>query len=176
MALCTSCGSEVDESASFCTSCGQRMSTSNAGATITVTRPICSSCGAQVDSGSVFCTNCGHRMAQPSVMEETAPAQAEPAPVAATAPPLTTAAAPTPASPSTSSSSAVCRSCGATLAPESSFCVACGQPRSGSDATTAAPAGSVMATRRAAAMPNMPLDATGARGPATALPAAPAGR
>jgi len=123
MALCTSCGSEVDESASFCTSCGQRMSTSNAGATITVTRPICSSCGAQVDSGSVFCTNCGHRMAQPAVMEETAP---------------------TPASPSTSSSSAVCRSCGATLAPESSFCIACGQPRSGSDATTAAPAASVM--------------------------------
>jgi hypothetical protein len=89
MALCRSCGSEVDESASFCTSCGQRMQSSNGGtATITVTHPICSSCGAQVDLGSVFCTHCGQRMAQPAVIEETAPspAQAEPVPVASVVP------------------------------------------------------------------------------------------
>jgi uncharacterized Zn finger protein (UPF0148 family) len=98
MALCRSCGSEVDESASFCTSCGQRMPSSNgATATITVTRPICSSCGAQVDLGSVFCTHCGQRMAQPAVIEETAPspAQTEPAPMASVVPetPRTTASA-----------------------------------------------------------------------------------
>ena len=89
MALCASCGSDVDDAASFCTSCGQRMPSGNgATATITVTRPICSSCGAQVDRGSVFCTNCGQRMAQPAVIEETAPspAQAEPAPVASVVP------------------------------------------------------------------------------------------
>jgi|SRR5579859_3118306 len=89
MALCTSCGSEVAEAASFCTSCGQRMPSSNgATATITVTRPICSSCGAQVDLGSVFCTSCGQRMAQPAVIEETAPspASAKVAPVASVVP------------------------------------------------------------------------------------------
>ena len=87
MVLCTSCGTEVDDAASFCTSCGQRMPSSNAGATITIMRPICSACGAQVAPGSVFCTNCGQRMAQPAVIEETAPspAQAESAPIAATA-------------------------------------------------------------------------------------------
>src|ERR1041385_5906485 len=111
MALCTSCGSEVDESASFCTSCGQRMPSSNQAATITVTRPVCSSCGAQVAADSVFCTNCGQRMAQPAVIEETAPnpAKAEVASIAAAAaPPLAIDAKPTPAA-----SSAVCRSCGA---------------------------------------------------------------
>ena len=94
MALCTSCGNHVDDAASFCTSCGQRMPASNAGATITVTRPTCSACGAEVTPGSVFCTNCGQRMAQPVVIEETAPALAEPAPVAATA-----TAAPLPVAP-----------------------------------------------------------------------------
>ena len=71
MAVCTSCGSEVDESAGFCTSCGQRMPVSSAA--INVTRPICSACSAQVEPGSVFCTNCGQRMAtQPAVVEEAA--------------------------------------------------------------------------------------------------------
>jgi hypothetical protein len=98
MALCTSCGSKVDDAASFCTSCGQRMPSSNgATATITVTRPICSVCGAQVDLGSVFCTNCGQRMAQPAVIEETAPAPSEAPPIAAaTAPPLAVDAATVP--------------------------------------------------------------------------------
>ncbi|HEY2114398.1 MAG TPA: zinc ribbon domain-containing protein [Candidatus Angelobacter sp.] len=111
MALCTSCGSEVDESASFCTSCGQRMPSSNQAATITVTRPICSSCGAQVASGSVFCTNCGQPTSgsgavtaapPPSVVSQTPraieSASAEPAKalaaaetaVAPPAPPVTT--------------------------------------------------------------------------------------
>src|SRR5579859_1849240 len=100
MALCTSCGSDVDDAASFCTSCGQRMTSGNAGATITVTRPTCSACGAQVDLGSVFCTNCGQRMAQPAATEETAPSpvQAEPAPILTQAEPVpitvTAAAAP----------------------------------------------------------------------------------
>ena len=88
MALCTSCGSEVDDAASFCTSCGQRTSLNHAGSTITVTRPICSSCGARVDLGSVFCTNCGQRMAQPAVIEETALGRSEPVPIAVAAPPL----------------------------------------------------------------------------------------
>jgi len=144
MALCTSCGSEVDDAASFCTSCGQRTSSSHAGSTITVTRPICSACGAQVDLGSVFCTNCGQRMAHPAVIEETAPAQADPAPIAATAaPPLAIEPAPLPAAPSTSLSNTVCRSCGAKLASGTSFCTTCGQPTSGSDAIIAAPAASV---------------------------------
>ncbi len=88
MALCTSCGNEVDEFTSFCTSCGQRVPSSHAGSTITVTRPICSSCGAQVDLGSVFCTNCGQRMAQPAVVEEAPPSPTEPAPIAVAAPSL----------------------------------------------------------------------------------------
>src|SRR5579864_3586252 len=102
MALCTSCGNHVDDAASFCTSCGQRMPASNAGATITVTRPTCSACGAQVTPGSVFCTNCGQRMAQTALIEETAPnpTQAESAPIAATAAaPLPVSPPPTPAAP-----------------------------------------------------------------------------
>ncbi|HEV8490681.1 MAG TPA: zinc-ribbon domain-containing protein [Candidatus Angelobacter sp.] len=99
MALCTSCGSKVDDAASFCTSCGQRMPSSNgATATVTVTRPTCSACGAQVDLGSVFCTNCGQQMAaQPAVIEDTAPAPSQAPPIAAsTAPPLAVDAATVP--------------------------------------------------------------------------------
>lgn len=96
MAVCTSCGSEVAEAASFCTSCGQRMPTTNAGATITIARPTCSVCSAQVTPDSVFCTNCGQRMTQPAVIEEAAPnpAQAEAAPITETA-----AAGPLPVAP-----------------------------------------------------------------------------
>jgi double zinc ribbon protein len=98
MALCTSCGSKVEDAASFCTSCGQRMPSGSGGtATITVTRPICSSCGAQVDLGSAFCTNCGQRMAQPAVIEETAPTPSQAPPIAAaTALPLAVDAATVP--------------------------------------------------------------------------------
>ena len=62
MALCTSCGNQVEDSASFCTSCGKRMpAAAHPSAAVTVTRPVCSSCGAPGDPGSVFCTECGKR-------------------------------------------------------------------------------------------------------------------
>jgi DNA-directed RNA polymerase subunit RPC12/RpoP len=75
MALCTSCGNQVDESASFCTSCGHRMPAGvEPSAAVTVTRPVCSSCGAQADPDSAFCTECGQRVvAQPAPIKETAP-------------------------------------------------------------------------------------------------------
>jgi DNA-directed RNA polymerase subunit RPC12/RpoP len=64
MALCTSCGNQVEESASFCTSCGHPMPAGvEPSAAVTVTRPVCSSCGAQVDPDSAFCTECGQRVA-----------------------------------------------------------------------------------------------------------------
>jgi DNA-directed RNA polymerase subunit RPC12/RpoP len=64
MALCTSCGNQVEESASFCTTCGHRMPAGvEPSAAVTVTRPACSSCGAQVDPDSAFCTECGQKMA-----------------------------------------------------------------------------------------------------------------
>lgn len=148
MALCTSCGSDVDDAAGFCTSCGQRMPSTGAGATITVTRPACSACGAQVAPGSVFCTNCGQRMAQPALIEEPAPgpiqAEAEPVMATAIAPPLAVEAAPMPAAPSASSLGAICKSCGARLEPGTGFCTTCGQPASGIEAVTSAPATSVV--------------------------------
>ena len=78
MAVCTSCGNQVEESASFCTSCGKPMpAVAQPSAAITVTRPVCSSCGAQADPGSVFCTECGKRLdAQPVPVDEAAPAVA----------------------------------------------------------------------------------------------------
>jgi Double zinc ribbon len=64
MALCTSCGKQVEESASFCTSCGKPMpGASQPSAAVTVTRPVCSSCGAQGNPDSAFCTECGQRLA-----------------------------------------------------------------------------------------------------------------
>jgi hypothetical protein len=87
MALCTSCGNEVEESASFCTSCGKPMAAAiQPSAAVTVTRPICSSCGAQGDPDSVFCTECGKRLAtQPMPVAEAGPVSnaAAPAPLAA---------------------------------------------------------------------------------------------
>jgi hypothetical protein len=151
MAVCTSCGSEVDEAASFCTSCGRRMPSSNQAATITVTRPICSACGAPVDPDFAFCTNCGQRIAAQTSAEPTSsPALEEPAKTAAATPstvdgppvpagPLASDAPPTPAAPSKTSSTAACRSCGARLEPESSFCTTCGQPTSGGNTMAAPP-------------------------------------
>ena len=85
MALCTSCGNQVEESASFCTSCGKPMpAAAQPSAAVTVARPVCSSCGAQADPGSVFCTECGKRLdAQPASVDEAAPAIAVAAPPAA---------------------------------------------------------------------------------------------
>jgi predicted RNA-binding Zn-ribbon protein involved in translation (DUF1610 family) len=75
MALCTSCGNQVEESASFCTSCGHQMPAGvEPSAAVTATRPVCSSCGAQVDPDSAFCTECGQRVAtQPVPIKEAAP-------------------------------------------------------------------------------------------------------
>lgn len=64
MALCTSCGNQVEEFASFCTTCGHRMPAGvEPSAAVTVTRPVCSSCGAQADPDSAFCTECGQKIA-----------------------------------------------------------------------------------------------------------------
>src|ERR1041385_1840209 len=78
MALCTSCGNQVEESASFCTSCGKSMpAAANSSAAVSVARPVCSACGAQADPGSVFCTECGKRLGTEFVpVVETGPAGA----------------------------------------------------------------------------------------------------
>ena len=118
MALCTSCGNQVEESASFCTSCGKPMpAAAHPSAAVTVTRPVCSSCGAQADPGSVFCTECGKRLdAQAAPVAEAAPAVAAAAPLEAET-----------ASP-TASPNAFCTSCGTKLEPGTGFCTNCGQP------------------------------------------------
>jgi len=159
MALCTSCGSEVDDAASFCTSCGQRMPAAmQPAAAVTAPRSVCSACGAPAAPGFAFCTNCGQRIAS-QALAEPAPAAAavEPATTSAAAPPMAVDALPKPATPvatdappmptaqSTFSSSAACTACGAALEPESKFCTSCGQPTAG-DAITAAPVPSVVPT------------------------------
>ena len=118
MALCTSCGNQVEESASFCTSCGKAMpAAAHPAAAVTVTRPVCSSCGAQADPGSAFCTECGKRLdAQPAPIDEAVPAVTATMSLAAeTAAP---AASPNP----------FCTSCGTKLEPGTGFCTNCGQP------------------------------------------------
>ena len=118
MALCTSCGNQVEESASFCTSCGKPMpAAAHPSAAVTVARQVCSSCGAQADPGSVFCTECGKRLdAQPASVDEAAPAVASTAPRAAET--AVQAASPNP----------FCTSCGTKLEPGTGFCTNCGQP------------------------------------------------
>src|SRR5438309_3683157 len=134
MALCTSCGNQVEDSASFCTSCGKPMPTAvQPTAAVTVARPVCSSCGAQGDPDSAFCTECGTKLnVQPPKV-----AEAFPALVAAASPP--TAVEPGPAMPSLAAS---CTSCGSTLQPGTTFCTNCGQPvgASKSSALTSEPA------------------------------------
>jgi hypothetical protein len=74
MALCTSCGRQVEESASFCTSCGKPMpAAAQPSAAVTVMRPVCSSCGAQGDPDSAFCTECGQRLARSAPTAEATP-------------------------------------------------------------------------------------------------------
>ncbi|MGB9120951.1 MAG: zinc-ribbon domain-containing protein [Candidatus Angelobacter sp.] len=118
MALCTSCGNQVEESASFCTSCGKPMpAAAHPSAAVTVARPVCSSCGAHADPGSVFCTECGKRLdAQAGPVDRAAPA------VAATMPPMAETAAPT------ASPNPFCISCGTKIEPGTAFCTHCGQP------------------------------------------------
>jgi hypothetical protein len=119
MALCTSCGNQVEDSASFCTSCGKPMPTAiQPAAAVTVARPVCSSCGAQGDPDSAFCTECGTKLnAQPPKVAEAFPA------LAAASPPI--AVEPGPAMPSLAAS---CTSCGSTLQPGTTFCTNCGHP------------------------------------------------
>jgi hypothetical protein len=129
MALCTSCGNQVEESASFCTSCGKPMpAAAHPTAAVTVTRPVCSSCGAQGDPGSVFCTHCGKRLdAEPVPVDQAAPAAAAAVPFEAeTAAPT---ALPDP----------FCTSCGTRLESGSSFCTNCGQPAVAGFTNVAAP-------------------------------------
>jgi hypothetical protein len=148
MALCTSCGNQVEESASFCTSCGKPMpAAAHPSAAVTVARPVCSSCGAQADPGSVFCTHCGKRLAAESLpVAEAAPAVAAAVPLEA----VTTTVLPDP----------FCTSCGAKLEPEMRFCTNCGQPVAEGSANFARPAtngviptGAVEATQPVAVEP-----------------------
>jgi Double zinc ribbon len=163
MALCTSCGSEVDDAASFCTSCGQRMPAGlQPAAAVTAPRSVCSACGAQADPGFAFCTNCGQRIAAealaepapgPAVDEPIATADAAPVSVDAPptpGPPLPVDEQPMPANPSASSSTAACSSCGTALPLDSRFCTSCGQPASAGDTITAVPvASAVLPSQRA---------------------------
>lgn len=136
MALCTSCGNQVEESASFCTSCGKSMpAAAHSSTAVSVTRPVCSSCGAQGDPGSLFCTECGKRLsAQAEPVEEAAPT------VAATVTPMSedapaVAAVDTPAvatAPATTLPTAFCINCGSKLEPGNGFCTNCGQPANSS--------------------------------------------
>ena len=128
MALCTLCGNQVEESASFCTSCGKPMpAAAHPSAAVTVTPTVCPSCGAQGDPDSLFCTACGKRLnAEPARVAEVVPA-------AATAP----LAAETVAQ--TLSPNPFCTSCGTKLEPGTDFCTNCGQPASAALANAAAP-------------------------------------
>lgn len=136
MALCTSCGHEVAEFASFCTTCGQRLATdARPDFAANAAGSVCSSCGAPLDASSAFCTSCGQRRSssQPAPPVETASA----APSVAVA-----AAAPVAASvPAMSSAAPVCTSCGTRLEPETRFCTACGQPAPGSAQSSKAATG-----------------------------------
>src|SRR6476646_3374096 len=86
MAVCTSCGNQVEESASFCTSCGKRLEAEpvpvdQAAPAVTTAvpleaettaptaspNPFCTSCGTKIEPGTSFCTNCG----QPAAVEST---------------------------------------------------------------------------------------------------------
>lgn len=144
MALCTSCGNQVDDSASFCTSCGKPMpAAAHPSTAVSVTRPVCSSCGAQGDPGSVFCTECGKPLnAESAPVEETAPvgaaavtpiAEYAPAGAAADGPPVATA-------PATTLPAAFCINCGSKLEPGNEFCTNCGQPANSSSVAASKPA------------------------------------
>lgn len=129
MAVCTSCGNQVEESASFCTSCGKPMpAAAHPSAAVTVAQPVCSSCGAQGDPGSVFCTSCGKRLeAEPVPVDEAAPAVTTDVPLEAEA------TAPT------ASPNPFCTSCGTKVEPGSSFCTNCGQAAAVESTNVAAP-------------------------------------
>jgi rRNA maturation endonuclease Nob1 len=133
MALCTSCGNQVEDSASFCTSCGKPMPAAvHPTAAVTVARPVCSACGVEADPDSVFCTECGTKLkAQPTKIDEAAPA------VAATAP-VEVEIVSTPSSPV-----AFCTNCGSKLESGTGFCTHCGQPALVGSAKISAPEANV---------------------------------
>jgi hypothetical protein len=121
MALCTSCGNQVEESASFCTACGKPMpAAAHPSAAVNVARPVCSACGAQADPDSVFCTECGKPLN----------AQGEPAAKVISASPAIAATVPlsAEATPGTNSPTALCTNCGSKLEPGTGFCTNCGKP------------------------------------------------
>ena len=152
MALCTSCGNAVEESASFCTSCGKPMPASvQPSAAVTVTRPVCSSCGAQGDPDSAFCTECGHRLAAPLGEAGSISQGAAAAPLEAEIVTKASAIAP-------------CISCGTKLEPGTGFCTNCGQP--------AAASGSASVPHSAPALEGAPLSSgkTAGVSPAIAQP------
>jgi hypothetical protein len=126
MALCTSCGNEVEKSASFCTSCGKPMPASiQPSAAVTMTRPVCSSCGALAGPDSAFCTECGHQLELVPLVEAGS---------------VSIAAAPAPLKTETlTQAPATCTSCGSKLEPGSGFCTNCGQPVASSSAITSEP-------------------------------------
>lgn len=103
MALCASCGSEVDDAASFCTACGQRMPAAvQPAATVTAAPSVCSACGAQADPGFAFCTNCGQRIAAQALVEPApVPAAVDITKSTAASTPPAVDASPTPAASST---------------------------------------------------------------------------
>lgn len=144
MALCTSCGNQVEDSASFCTSCGKPMPTAaQPSAAVTVTRPVCSSCGAQGDPGSVFCTECGKPLnAESAPVEETAPAVAAAVtPIAEYAPAGAAAdASPVATAPANTLPAAFCINCGNKLEPGNEFCTNCGRPPNSSSVAASKPA------------------------------------
>jgi hypothetical protein len=131
MTLCTSCGNQVEESASFCTSCGKPMPTAaHPSAAVMVARPVCSSCGAATDPGSIFCTECGQRL------------DVEPAPVAE-APAVANAVPPSGEGASATSPTAFCTNCGSKMEHGTGFCTNCGQPTTSSSVAASEPATNV---------------------------------
>jgi Double zinc ribbon len=85
MAVCSSCGSEVDDSSNFCTSCGQPMAKVQPAPTAG-SGPVCPSCGKAVEGSSAFCTGCGKKLPAPASAAPTSITEpaAAPAPAAAT--------------------------------------------------------------------------------------------
>lgn len=147
MALCTSCGNQVQESASFCTSCGKPMpAAAHPSTAVSVTRPVCSSCGAQADPGSLFCTECGKRLnAESAPVEETAPAVAAAFPSSTEDNPVVAAvdAPPAATAPAATLLTAFCINCGSKLEPGTAFCTNCGQPANSSSVAASEPAAKV---------------------------------
>lgn len=53
MAFCSTCGTQLNESAKFCGKCG------NPAAQTPPSEPVCPACGAKLEAGNRFCANCG---------------------------------------------------------------------------------------------------------------------